>query len=433
YVLPRFEIIVGDMKPWYTPGETIDGFILAKYFFGQRVAGEASLAINLYTGTNWTYIYGIASTDLDDGGFELTVDTWVLDRRIAEHFRDQDVDTVLLEFNFTVSDTGDHLEHESYIITYATQPIVVSALTDANVPGEKSTYYAVARFPNGAPVADATVDFWFDDDEKGKKTTTTDHRGIAALTFTYDEDDSYMHIKVRKDEYEGRTDLKMEEATGLKVVPGKTTYQVGDVARMSIFYGGQAASDLLYYDVVADGFTIASGHISMKGTRTTLDLPVTSDFGRLTSVRVYKVERNFNIARDVAIIGVQKTGDLDIEITPEKETYLPQEDVSIDIRVTRDGEGVASVLGVSIVDNAVFELGSRFTGFEEVLAGLLPQYSDPIYQFMGYLFVGDTPLPSTSVDQWRKIEAAPVETTGKEQGEKAASLEDQAVVAYWTV
>ncbi|UCC92670.1 MAG: hypothetical protein JSW25_08395, partial [Thermoplasmata archaeon] len=433
YVLPRFEITVGDMKPWYTPSETIDGFILAKYFFGQRVVGQASLAVNLYDGSNWTYIHGIPSTTLDDGGFEFEVETWVLDSAINEHIGYNVVDTVLVEFNFTVIDTGDHSEHESYIITYAASPIVTSVLTDANVDGERSTYYAVARFPNGAPVAGADVEFWFDDDKAGSKTATTDHRGIAALKFTYDEDDSYMHIVVTKDEYESQTDLEMESSTGLKVVPDRTTYQVGDVARLSIFYDGPAASDLVYYDVVADGFTIITGHLSMDGTRTKLDLPVTSDFGRLTSVRVYKVESNFNIARDVAIIGVQKEGDLDIDITPSAQSYLPQEDVSIDIRVTRDGDGVAAVLGVSIVDNAVFELGSRFTGFEEVLAGLLPQYSDPIYQFMGYLFVGDTPLPSVTVNQWDKIEAAPVETTGTEQGENAAALEDQAVVAYWTV
>jgi uncharacterized protein YfaS (alpha-2-macroglobulin family) len=432
YVLPRYEITVGDMKSWYTPGETIDGYILAKYFFGQRVVGQASLAVNLYNGTDWIYIQGIPATNLDDGGFEFEVETYSLDWSIHEHLG-RDVDTVLVEFNFTVTDTGDHVEHESYIITYAASPIVTSVLADANVDGERSIYYAVARFPNGAPAADATVEFWFDGDREGAKTATTDSRGIAALKFIYDEDDSYMHIKVTKDQYESQTDLAMESSTGLKVVPDRTTYQVGEVARLSIFYDGQAASDLVYYDVVADGFTVLTGHLSMEGTRTNLDIPITSDFGRLTSVRVYKVERNFNIARDVAVIGVQKEGDLDIDITPSAQSYLPQEDVSIDIRVTRDGNGVAAVLGVSIVDNAVFELGSRFTGFEEVLAGLLPQYSDPIYQFMGYLFVGDTPLPSVTVNQWDKIEAAPVETTGKEQGEKAASLEDQAVVAYWTI
>jgi len=433
YVLPRFEINVGDMKAWYTSSESIDGYILAKYFFGQRVVGTADLEINLFTGDGWVNIDNFTEMALVDGVYEFYVDNYELGSAVENMFPGDSPDSVLLEFNFTVTDTGDHTEHESYIVTFAKQPIVVTALADANVVGQTSTYYVVARFPNGAPVDGAEVEYWIDDDEKGSKTITTDDRGIAAIKFTYREDKDYLHIRVAKDEYDGGTDLALEESGGLKVIPDKTTYQVGEVAHLSIFYGGNGATDLVYYDVVADGFTVLTGHLSMKGEKATLDIPVTSDFGRISSIRVYKVEQNFNIARDVAMIGVAKEGDLDIEITPTKDIILPQEDVSIEVRVTRDGNGVASVLGVSIVDNAVFELGSRFTGFEEVLAGLLPQYSDPIYQFMGYIFVGDTPLPAESLSEWQKIEAAPIETTAKAQGEDAADLQDRAVVAYWTI
>ncbi|NOQ54117.1 MAG: hypothetical protein GQ558_05890, partial [Thermoplasmata archaeon] len=433
YVLPRFEIDVGDMKAWYTSSEDMDGYILAKYFFGQRVVGSADLELNLYTGDEWVTIQEFPELDLVNGSYEFYVDSYELGWQVDQQFPEDSPDSVLLEFNFTVTDTGDHTEHESYIITYAKQPIVVTALADANVEGQTSTYYVVARFPNGAPVDGAEVEYWIDDDKSGSKTITTDDRGIVAIRFTYREDKDYLHIRVTKDEYDGSTDLALEESGGLKIIPDKTTYQVGEVAHLSIFYGGNGATDLVYSDVVADGFTVLTGHISMKGEKATLDIPVTSDFGRITSIRVYKVEQNFNIARDVAMIGVAKEGDLDIEITPSKDIILPQEDVSIEVRVTRDGNGVASVLGVSIVDNAVFELGSRFTGFEEVLAGLLPQYSDPIYQFMGYIFVGDTPLPAETLSEWQKIEAAPIETTAKAQGEDAAELQDRAVVAYWTV
>ncbi len=434
YVLPRFQIDVGDMKTWYTGEEEIDGYILAKYFFGQRVVGTAGLEVNLFTDEEWTPLVSKDTMPLVDGVYEFYLDNYVLGSGIESHFGyGNSPDSVLLEFNFTVTDTGEHVEHESFIVTYAKQAIVVTALADANVDGQTSTYYVVARFPDGSMAGGADVEYWIDGNEKGSKTVTTDDRGIAQIRFTYSGDNNYLHLRVNKGKYTGATDLALEESGGLKVVPDRTTYQVGDVAHLSIFYGGEGATDLVYYDVVADGFTIITGHLSMKGDRTTLDVPVTSDFGQLTSVRVYKVERNFNIARDVAVIGVAKEGDLDIDITPGKDSYLPQEDVTIQVRVTRDGDGVASVLGVSIVDNAVFELGSRYTGFEEVLAGLLPQYSDPIYQFMGYIFVGDTPMPAESLSEWRKIEAAPVETTAKEQGEDAAALQDRAVVAYWTV
>jgi uncharacterized protein YfaS (alpha-2-macroglobulin family) len=433
YVLPRFEINVGDMKPWYTKDETVDGYILAKYFFGQRVQGKASLTVNLFTGSEWVSVYETQTVNLEDGVFEFNYDMDNLAYEVDQVFPYPGPDSVLAEFNFTVEDTGEHVETESYIITLAKQPIVITTLADANVDGETSVYYVVVRFPNGGPVADAKVSYWLDDRIDRTKSVRTDDRGIAAITFKYKEDHDFLKVRVKHDVYEGGTNLALEESGGLKIVPDKITYQVGEVAHMSVFYSGEGATDLVYYDVVADGFTVLTGHISMKGTRTTLDIPITSDFGRLTSVRVYKVERNFDIARDVAVIGVSKQGDLDIAITPDKASYLPQQPVGIDIQVTRDGDGVAAVLGVSIVDNAVFELGSRFSGFEEVLQGLLPQYSDPIYQFMGYIFVGDTPLPTETLNEWRKVEAAPIETTAKDQGKDATKLQDRAVGAYWTI
>jgi len=70
YVLPRFEIHVGDMKAWYTTSEDIDGYILAKYFFGQRVVGTAELEINLFTGDEWITIDNSSKLDLVDGVYE---------------------------------------------------------------------------------------------------------------------------------------------------------------------------------------------------------------------------------------------------------------------------------------------------------------------------------------------------------------------------
>ncbi len=432
YVLPRFEINLWEMKPWYTFKETVDAYAMAKYFFGKHVPGKADVKVNLFTGDNWTTLDQIAKADLDDGVIEFNYSLSNVGNQLNNFFHTVP-DSVLVEFNVTVTDTGDHTEHESYVVTVAKSPIVLTALSDVNIDGQISKYYIVARYPNGAPVPDAKTVFWFDDEEDDAKSITTDSRGIAVLSWKYEEDQSRIHVRAYKDEYEGGADFDLEESTGIKVVPDKSTYQVGEPAYFNIFYAGEASTDLVYYDVVADGFTIATGHISMKGDRATLKLPVTSDFGRLTSVRVYKVEKNFNIARDAAVIGVAKTGDLDIDIDPEEEIYLPQQPVNIDIRITRDGKGVAAVLGVSIVDNAVFELGSRYTGFEEVLAGLLPQYSDPIYQFMDYIFVGNTPMPTESLSEWKKVEAAPVETTGVETGKEAVTIRNRAIGAYWTV
>ncbi len=450
YVLPRFEISFGELQRWYTYDDDVDAYALVKYFFGETVPGTASLDINLFDGTDWRLVTTIGPGALEDGAFEFTydlgdlmVDYW---EKNYDYFNEWEVregsydrpDAATVEFNLSVTDTGGHTEHDSQLVTVAKGPIVLTALTDVNVEGQASTYYVIARYPDGMPVPGAGLKWHIvlaeGDGTKQMPATTTDERGVAVLTFEYKQGYGAMEVAVSKEDRNATERFDFKASQGIKAVSDKPRYAVGDVATFDVFHAGDPASDLLYYDVVADGFTIATGHVSMPGDRATVRIPVTSDFGALTSVRFYKIERNFRIARDVATIGVVKDGgDLDITITPDLSTYLPQDDVSLEIEVMRHGVGIPAMLGVSIVDNAVFELGARFTGFEEVLAGLGPYYSDPYYQLMGYILVGDGALPSQGAREWDREKAAPVDSTGYELNAKAGAFKDDAIMAWWVV
>ena len=450
YVLPRFEIVFGELGQWYTYEDDVDAYALVKYFFGETVQGTASLDINLFNGANWMKVATIGPGALEDGAFEFTYDLkdlmldywdltypWFDERDIGPLTYDIP-DSVAVEFNLSVTDTGGHTEHDSQLVTVAKGPIILTALTDVNIDGQSSTYYIVARYPDGMPVPGAALEWHMDlADGDGTKTmpaTTTDERGVAVLTFEYDEGYEAMEVSASKEGRNATEKFDFEASHGIKAVSDKQRYAVGDVATFDVFHAGDPASELLYYDVVADGFTIATGHVSMPGDRATVRVPVTADFGALTSVRFYKIERNFEIARDVATIGVVKDGgDLDITISPDSSTYLPQDGVSLEIAVERLGVGVPAMLGVSIVDNAVFELGARFTGFEEVLAGLGPYYTDPYYQLMGYILVGQGALPSQGEREWDREKAAPVDSTGVELNAKAGAFKDDAIMAWWVV
>ena len=448
YVLPRFEIAFGDLRSWYTFDEDVDAYALVKYFFGQPVAGNATLSVNVFSGSEWVTFETLAAKDLVDGGFEFAYDLQQL--RHPNYYMDGDAfgkvaetystSSLLVEFNLTVTDTGRHVESDSQVVTVAVHPILITALTDVNIDGERSSYYIVARFPDGAPVANSAVAWTIHETVNGETqerlmpATRTDSRGVAVLRFDYKDAFTGIQVTVTNGTYDGTSGLDLRASSGLKAVSDRTGYRVGDVAQFDVFYAGDRSSDLLFYDVVADGFTIATGHVSMSGDRATLRLPVTSDFGKVTSVRFYKMERNFNVARDVAVIGVQKAGgDLDVDISPDKTSYLPQDPVSIRVRVTRNGEGVAAMLGVSIVDNAVFELGGRTAGFDGVLSSMMPQYADPLYQFLGYVFAGEPTLPSESLAQWSRKDTAPVESTGSAKASMAKGLKADAVGVWWTV
>ena len=447
YVLPRFDISFGDLDRWYTFDDNIDAYALVKYFFGETVNGTARLQINVFDGSTWVTATDFDSEPLVEGAFEfkydldgLLPDYWMRNYgdRYYRYYDYQKPDSLTVELNLTVTDTGGHTESDSQVITIASGPILLTALTDVNIEGQTSNYYLVARYPDGMPVPNAVIGWSIErKDDGGSKTmpsVTTDARGVATLTFGYDEDFESMQVRASKDQYEAVANFYFKASHGIKAVPDRPTYAVGDVATFDVFHAGDPASDLLYYDVVADGFTITTGHITMSGDRATVRLPVTADFGHLTSVRFYRIERNFVIARDVATIGIAKDGgDLDITITPDSSTYLPKDDVSLELEVMRHGVGVPAMLGVSIVDNAVLELGARFTGFEEVLAGLGPFYTDPYYQLMGYILAGDVALPSQGYREWRREGVEPVESTGYELNAKAEAFKDDVVAAWWVV
>ena len=64
---------------------------------------------------------------------------------------------------------------------------------------------------------------------------------------------------------------------------------------------------------------------------------------------------------------------LDISIKPNKQKYNPQEEVTLDIKVTKKGQGVKSKINVSVVDEGIFKVEEDQTYFLESI------YSDMYY------------------------------------------------------
>jgi len=91
-----------------------------------------------------------------------------------------------IELNVTVTDTGMHSEYETHIFSVATDPIQITTLSDTNIVGTKSTYYIIARYPNGVPVDDASVTIAVEEENFEK---STDERGIASVEFLYEGQD----------------------------------------------------------------------------------------------------------------------------------------------------------------------------------------------------------------------------------------------------
>ncbi len=381
YVLPKFKIDLLDAKTWYTVDEIIEGKVSAKYFFGQEVEGTVVVDSNVYWGV-WEEI-GTRIGNLENGEFSFSFPA-------VEYVVGLDINegNGLLELNISVTDSGGHNEYETHIFSIATEPIQITTLGDTNLAGTESTYYIIARYPNGQSVDNAQVTVEVGDETFQK---TTDSRGIAQVTFSYSGQDD-MAIDVVKGSESAHKDIIIAESYGIKVITDKSLYEIGETAQFSVYYTGSAATENVYYDAISEGFVVTTGRVKLDSGEADFEIPITPDMSPAASIRVYKIEKDMDVVRDSVLLLVSSPEELVVNITTDKDIYKPNEDVRLTFHIANSQGSVLSAIGISAVDMSVFEISERFSGFDDVFWGLEEEFLTPQYQIISYVF-DPTPVP----------------------------------------
>ncbi len=386
YVLPKFKIDPLETEDWYTVDDPISGKVQAKYFFGKNVEGNASVKLRVYVG-EWTD-KGTSSGVLVNGEFPFSFSAVGYAVGL-----DMYGGNGLLELNLTVTDTGGHSEYETHYIPIASEPIQITTLADTNVRGAESVYYLIARYPNGAPVDEADVTVSIGDETFD---IATDERGITSVRFLYEGQET-MEIDVTKGPESTHKDIEITESSGIKVISDKSLYEIGDTAQFDIYYNGEGATNLVFYEAVSDGFVITTGREQLSSGRVSFDLEITSDMSPATSVRVYKIEKDMDVVRDSVLLLISSPEGLEVNISTDKDIYRPNEELKLEFYVSNSQGRVLSAIGISAVDLSVFEVSQRFQGFEDVFWGLEEDYITPQYQVINYIF---DPYPAPLPVDW---------------------------------
>jgi hypothetical protein len=386
YVLPKFKIDFLDMKTWYTVDENIAGKVQAKYFFGRNVEGNVVVRALVWLG-EWKQ-KGSRSGQLSNGEFSFSFSPTLYAVGL-----DLNDGNGLLELNVTVTDGGGHSEQESHFITIAQEPIQITTLSDTNVEGTESTYYIIARYPNGVPVDNAAVTITIEDETHQK---TTDERGIASVQFLYEGQDS-MEIDISKGDESTHKEIEITESLGIKVVSDKSIYDVGEVGEFNVYYTGEGVTDLVYYEAISEGFVITTGREKLKDGEASFEIPITPDLSPSATIRVYKIEKDLDVVRDSVLLLVSSPEGLNVSIATDRDIYRPNEEVKLEFYISNVDGPVYSAIGVSGVDLSVFEVSERFQGFEDVFWGLEEEFSTPQYQIIDYVF-DPNPVPLSVVD-----------------------------------
>ncbi len=424
YVLPKFRVDLLGLSEWYSVNSDITGTVSAEYFFGEVVQGTVELEASVYLGVWETYFTDEGT--LTDGELPFLIPkVWYavgLESAGGNGY---------IQLNITVTDTGGHEEKRYKVLPVSQTSQVLSVLTDSCVEGMESTFHAIVRTPAGSAVPNQTVYLALDDGTglDFETSALTDARGIAELRFTYDGETSAAVYTQSTQYYPLIFDL--ESSVGLKVVADQAAYDVGDEATFEIFYDGDSFTRNVYWDLVSRGYLIDRGVAQLEDGRASVQTVLGPDTEPFAQLRVYKIEEDMGVTRDAVTFSVGGSSSLTVSISTDNESYYPRDTVNVSFSAEYAGTPTVAALGVSIVDEAVYEVGSIFQGFEEIVFGLDSEFVVPQYQILTYVYGGVGALPSESEEVFTEMDEARVLSTWPENLAAAEDIRMDASRGYW--
>jgi alpha-2-macroglobulin len=154
----------------------------------------------------------------------------------------------------------------------------------------------------------------------------------------------------------------------VQIVSDKKTYAPGDVAHLSIL--SQVAN--FHALVVATGYSVEFKKVlSSDGKTLTFDLPITADAqpNLELSVVFLQDDQMYQATKQIKVPPVQEQ--LQVEITPAKQVFQPQQAALYDV-VTRDyaGKPVSADFSFGVVDEAIYSIHPDSSG--DIVSRLYP-------------------------------------------------------------
>jgi len=414
YVLPKFKIVFTSDRNFYQPGETIKGEIQVDYFFGKPVAGgKVEIKCSKF---DVAYVdFQSIEGKTDEKGH------YTFEARLPEHFVGQPLEAgkASAKFEISIIDTADHKETITKNITVTASPIIVAAVPESGelVPGLENKVYIVTTYADATPASCKVI--WDNPPHQAKSISIeTDEAGFGEVTFTPGDDNAIKMELTAKDAKghtgQARVELKPKERKDDDVVllrTNKSLYKVGEEVVLSVFTTRKSGA--IYIDIIKDRQTYLTRTLELKAGHASDKVTLDATLAGTVQINAYFIGKNGVIVRDQRLLLVDPANDLQIKITSDSETYLPGTEAKLEFKVTsKSGSGVASALGVMVVDEAVFALQEMQPGLEKVYFYLEKEIATPRYEIHGYeldqCICPPIPLPGVRPIEARRDTAARV-------------------------
>ncbi|HSE48614.1 MAG TPA: MG2 domain-containing protein [Terriglobales bacterium] len=443
YKKPEYEVKVTPDQTRVLEGDKIGATIEARYYFGEPVAG-AEVTYVVHTMPYWSpYIdrfeddenmsYGVEGEGEGEGEGSYEAGYYG-GEQVSEQKGKLDADgklrvTVPTSVNAYKQDVRYRIEARvmdasnreinganSVIATYGNYQISVRADSYVYERGQTARVNVVAKDYDGKPVQTKVhlqlERYWYRSGESGRTPdqatdVTTGADGNAYATFQVRETGSF-NIKATAKAAQNR-ELEAHGyyyATGpgeqwwggserqIKLVADKPQYQPGETAHILVMSGMEHA----YALVTTEGRDVQTKKVvELRSASATIDVPITADAqpNIFVAVAFFSENNLYQASRNLKVPAVDKQ--LNITVSPTKETFTPGEKSSYVINVKdAAGKPVQGEFSIGVVDEAIYAIrpdqsGDMMQSFYGSVYNAVMTESSLAYYFYGQ--AGERPLP----------------------------------------
>ena len=381
YALPKFGVSVSTDRGFYLPGQRVEGVVQADYFFGKPVVDAEVHVVGSVWDVERTVVVDLMGQTDEDGTYEFGFD-------LPEFFAGSGLDSGQAQFalEVTVIDQTDHPEQTSQVLPIAAQPLIIEAVAESGVlkPGVENVVYILVSYPDGRPAA-ATLRVGAGGQEWVE--LPTGEFGLVEFTHTPDRGERYSLIVNARDEtgleatrqvifgIDGGEDSVLLRADRAAYVVGET---MNLTALTPVEYGD------IYLDIVRAGQTLSTRSAKVVNGKAEFAVDASPDLFGTLELHAYKVLLDGTIVRDTRVVLVDPGTAVAINVSADKDTYLPGETASVEFRTTDAQGGLRTALGVAVVDESVFALQQQDPGFAKLYFMLEQELLEPFYQVDGF-------------------------------------------------
>jgi len=393
YTLPRFEITFQSDKSFYLPGEVVTGTVGAQYFFGKPVAGGQVIVQGFVTDVDHFQVFELNGETDAEGVYHYEF-------QVPDYFVGQlENNTAQVDLTITVIDTAHHSERVDESIIVAEKAILIEAVPESGFlrPGLENIIYLQTSYPDGrAAQTEVTVSGVATD----TMTVQTDEFGLATIRVT-PQDSRDLILTLRAVDTAGQATEQQiglgasGDAQAVLLRPEKVEYQIGETLNIDIHVAAPSGhpATTAYLDVIkgSQTFGLAALPVTQGVAQAAIDLDG-SLLGTL-ELNAYVITDAGQIVRDRRLILVNPAPAA-VAIQTDAEVYRPGDTATLDITVQREGAPMPGVIGLSIVDESVFSVGTQDPGFARTYFLLDRELQEPRYEIHDFTPMrSDDPSP----------------------------------------